>query len=65
MLSHIQTTGHSFLASPLEFFRTGAMSYSQHPSVTVLNRMNMNVSDRNQYFSKRVGKGYGEGNMGN
>ena len=65
MLSHIQTTGHSFLASPLEVFRTVVMSYSQYTSVTVLNRMNMNVSDRNQYFSNRVGKGYEEGNIGN
>ena len=30
-----------------------------------INRMNMNVSDRNQYFSNRVGKGYREGNMRN
>ena len=41
------------------------MRYSQYTSVTVLNRMNMNVSDRNQYFSNRVGKGYEEGNIGN
>ena len=41
------------------------MRYSQYTSVTVLNRMNMNVSDRNQYFSNRVGKGYKEGNIGN
>lgn len=65
MLGHIQFTGHGFLASPLECFRTLTTSYSQHPSGIVLNEMNTNVSDRNQYSRNRVGKRCGEENMGN